>query len=85
LVLHGIINDGNSQSHTIDETDLGLAVLQCSECNSHIGFLEIDTISSQFTYLVHSHSITKQENLFIALIAEIPFLINLRICQPVNI
>ena len=65
LLLHVTVIDGIGQSHPIDETDLGLVGWSCSGCNSHIGFLEIDTISSQFTYLAHSSSVTKKENAYI--------------------
>jgi DNA-directed RNA polymerase subunit RPC12/RpoP len=56
-----MVIDGIGQS----QPDLGLVGLRCSGCNSHIGFLEIDTISSQFTYLAHSSSVTKKENEYI--------------------
>ena len=64
-VVMGTVFDGISQTHPIDESDLGLIGLQCSACNAHIGFLEMDPNSSEFTYLVHSHSITKKENTYI--------------------
>jgi len=64
-IIHGTVLDGIGQSHPIDETDLALVGLQCSVCNINIGFLEIDSTSSQFTYLLHPHSITKKENRYI--------------------
>lgn len=57
----GTVLDGISQS----QSDRGLIGLQCSACDTHIGFLEMDPKSSQFTYLVHTHSITKKENTYI--------------------
>jgi len=64
-VIQGTVLDGIGQSHYINDTDLAIVRLQCSVCNTHIGFLEIDRVSSQFTYLVHSYSITKKENRYI--------------------
>jgi len=61
----GTVLDGISQSHPVDKSDRGLIGLQCSACDTHIGFLEMDPKSSQFTYLVHTHSITKKENTYI--------------------
>ena len=65
LIVTGVIFDGISQSLPKDDSDLGLIGLCCSACDSPIGFLEMDPITSQFTYLVHSHSITKKENVYI--------------------
>ena len=64
LVVTGTVLDGIGQSHPVDKSDLGLIELQCSACNTHLGFLEMDS-TSQYTYLVHSHSIIKKEIIYI--------------------
>ncbi len=66
-VVTGTVIDGIGQSLPSDESDLGLIGLTCSACNAPVGFMEMDSISSEITYLVHSHSILKKESNYICL------------------
>lgn len=64
-IVTGIVIDGIGQSQPSDKSDQGLIGLRCSACDTPIGFIELEPNSSKFTYLVHSHSITKKENVYI--------------------
>lgn len=64
-IVTGNVLDGISQSQPTDKSGQGLIGLRCSACDTPIGFIEMEPNSSEFTYLVHSHSITKKENVYI--------------------